>query len=157
MIIKALNGEALPVYGRGDNVRDWLHVEDHAEALITVVERGKVGETYLIGGSSERSNLDVVRLIAHLVDEMAEPLSTGGRRADLIRFVSDRPGHDFRYAMDITKIEGELGWRPSRTFEQGLRETVAWYLRNGGWWRSLTKNYAGQRLGNARVPVPAEA
>jgi dTDP-glucose 4,6-dehydratase len=157
MIIKALKGEPLPVYGRGENVRDWLHVEDHAEALVAVVERGRVGETYLIGGGAERSNVDVVTLIARLVDEMGEPLPNGGRRTDLIRFVTDRPGHDFRYAMDISKMERELGWRPSRSFEAGLRQTVAWYLENGAWWRPLTKSYTGERLGGARAPVPARA
>jgi dTDP-glucose 4,6-dehydratase len=98
-----------------------------------------------------------VTLIARLVDEMGEPLPTGGRRTDLIRFVQDRPGHDFRYAMDISKIERELGWRPSRSFEAGLRQTVAWYLQNGAWWRPLTKSYTGERLGSARTPMPASA
>ncbi len=157
MIIKALNGEPLPVYGRGENVRDWLHVEDHAEALVAVMERGRPGETYLIGGGAERSNLDVVTLIAKMVEEMAEPLPGGARRSDLIRFVPDRPGHDFRYAMDISKIEKELGWRPSRNFETGLRETVKWFVENSAWWQPLTRNYSGERLGGARTPVPARA
>jgi dTDP-glucose 4,6-dehydratase len=156
-IIKALAGEPLPVYGRGENVRDWLHVEDHAEALVMVIERGRLGETYFIGGGAERSNLDVVKLIARLVDEMAEPLKSGGRRSDLIRFVPDRPGHDFRYAMDISRIKRELGWQPSQNFEAGLRHTVAWYLANEAWWRPLMKSYAGERLGEARVPAQARA
>jgi dTDP-glucose 4,6-dehydratase len=157
MIIKALNGEPLPVYGQGENIRDWLHVEDHADALVAVIERGRLGETYFIGGGEERSNLEVVKLIARFVDEMAEPLKSGGRRADLIRFVTDRPGHDFRYAMDISKIKNELGWQPSRDFETGLRQTVAWFLENDVWWRPLTKSYAGERLGGARAPVTARA
>ena len=103
MIIKALRGEPLPVYGRGENVRDWLHVEDHVEALVAVVERGRPGETYFIGGGAERTNLDVVRTIAALVDEMAPPLASGAKRSELISFVADRPGHDFRYAMDISE------------------------------------------------------
>lgn len=155
MIIKALRGEPLPVYGRGENIRDWLYVEDHAEALVAVVEHGRAGETYLIGGGAERSNLEVVTLIANLVDELAGPIKGGPRRVDLIHFVTDRPGHDFRYAMDISGIERELGWRPSRSFEDGLRETVAWFLRNEAWWQPLRKHYSGERLGQARVPVRA--
>ena len=157
MIVKALRGEPLPVYGRGENVRDWLHVEDHAEALVAVLERGRAGETYFIGGGAERSNLDVVTLIARFVDEIAEPLQSGGPRSELIRFVTDRPGHDFRYAMDISKIGRELGWRPSRSFESGLRQTVAWYFENSAWWQPLTRNYAGERLGHARAPEAVRA
>lgn len=156
-IVKALRGEALPVYGRGENVRDWLHVEDHVEALIAVVERGRPGETYFIGGGAERTNLDVVTRIAELVDELAEPLPSGRRRTDLIAFVPDRPGHDFRYAMDVSKIEGELGWRPSHSFESGLRETVAWYLANTSWWQPVMRRYVGARLGTVKTPVPAGA
>lgn len=147
MILKALAGEALPVYGRGDNVRDWLYVEDHAEALIAVMESGRPGETYCIGGRAERSNLQIVTRIAELVDELAGPLPSGRQRAELVRFVADRPGHDFRYAMDISKIERELGWRPARTPEAGLRETVAWFLANRTWWEPLRARYAGERLG----------
>ena len=157
MIVKALKGEPLPVYGRGENVRDWLHVEDHVEALIAVVERGAPGETYFIGGGSERTNLSVVTRIAELVDEMAAPLPSGKRRTELITFVPDRPGHDFRYAMDTAKIERELGWRPSRTFESGLRETVAWYIANVSWWQPLMRRYSGARLGAAKTPMPAGA
>lgn len=153
MIIKALTGEPLPVYGRGENIRDWLHVEDHAEALVAVVERGRAGTTYLIGGGAERSNLEVVTLIAKMVDELAGPMRGGAPRTDLIRFVADRPGHDFRYAMDISGIERELGWRPSRSFEEGLRETVAWFLQNEAWWQPLRKHYSGERLGHVSAPV----
>jgi dTDP-glucose 4,6-dehydratase len=148
-IIKALGGEALPVYGRGDNIRDWLFVEDHARALVEVVERGRCGETYLIGGGAERSNLEVVTAVAGLVDALAPPLPDGRRRESLIAFVSDRPGHDFRYAMDTSKIKRELGWRPARGFEQGLAATVEWYLANEGWWRPLLERYRGERLGKA--------
>jgi dTDP-glucose 4,6-dehydratase len=155
MIIKALAGEKLPVYGRGDNVRDWLYVEDHAEALVAVVERGRVGETYCIGGGAERTNLEVVAAIAGMVDELAPPLRSGGPRSDLITFVADRPGHDFRYAMETDKTTRELGWRPSRSFEAGLKETVAWFLENEAWWRPLMKRYTGERLG-VRAPAASE-
>jgi len=153
MIINALKGLPLPVYGRGENVRDWLYVEDHAEALIQVVERGRPGETYLIGGRAERKNLDVVVAIAALVDELAGPLPSGRPRTELVSFVADRPGHDFRYAMNIDKIEGELGWRPARSFEAALRETVAWFLANRSWWERLGKRYSGERLGVAGKPA----
>jgi len=156
-IIRALKGETLPIYGRGDNVRDWLHVEDHAEALVAVLERGKPGRTYFIGGATERTNLDVVTAIADLVDLLAPPLPSGQKRAELIAFVSDRPGHDFRYAMDISGMERELGWRPSRSFETGLRETVAWFLQNEAWWRPLHERYAGVRLGTLTAASPARA
>ncbi len=157
MIIKALKGEKLPVYGRGDNVRDWLYVDDHAEALIAVVERGRAGETYCIGGRAERTNLQMVTRIAELVDALAGPLPTGKPRTDLISFVADRPGHDFRYAMDISKIEREIGWRPTRSPEDGLQETVAWFLVNRGWWQPLQERYAGERLGERKTPAAANA
>ena len=156
-IIKALKGDKLPVYGRGENVRDWLHVEDHAEALVAVLERGQPGQTYFIGGATERTNLEVVTAIADLVDRLAPPLPSGEKRAKLIAFVSDRPGHDFRYAMDIAGIERELGWRPSRSFETGLHETVAWFLANEAWWRPLHERYRGDRLGTLKVASPARA
>lgn len=130
MILKALRGEPLPVYGNGANIRDWLFVEDHAEALARAAESGRPGKTYLIGGNSERTNLSVVLLIADLLDELAPPLALGRRRAELIAFVPDRPGHDFRYVMDTAKIEAELGWRPRWTFEDGLRRTVLWFVDN---------------------------
>lgn len=132
MINNALEGKDLPVYGDGQNVRDWLHVEDHARALHTVLLKGRLGETYNIGGEAERNNLDVVHTICDLVDELA-PRDGAGPRRELIRFVKDRPGHDRRYAMDITKIQGELGWAPKHSFETGLKATVAWYLEHRGW------------------------
>jgi dTDP-glucose 4,6-dehydratase len=132
MILNALEGKSLPVYGDGQNVRDWLFVEDHCEAIRTVLERGRVGETYNIGGNSECKNIDVVTAICDLVDEMWPAAGMGPRRR-LITFVADRPGHDRRYAIDAGKIERELGWRPAEGFQGGLRKTVAWYLKNGAW------------------------
>jgi dTDP-glucose 4,6-dehydratase len=149
VILNALEGKPLPVYGRGENVRDWLFVDDHARALILSAERGRPGETYAIGGHNERSNIDVVRAICALVDELA-PDEQIGPRERLIRFVEDRPGHDLRYAIDASKIERELGWRPVETFETGLRKTVGWYLENPGWWQRVRSGvYQGQRLGMA--------
>jgi dTDP-glucose 4,6-dehydratase len=150
VILNALEGKPLPVYGDGQNVRDWLFVEDHCSAIRAVLSRGRLGETYNIGGSSERANLDVVKSICHLVDEMAAPLATGPRR-NLITFVTDRPGHDRRYAIDAAKISSELGWKPAQQFESGLRKTVRWYLENPQWVRDvrtgaylewINKNYA---------------
>lgn len=147
MILNALERKSLPVYGQGANVRDWLYVDDHAAALIAVLERGRVGETYAISGENERRNLDVVHAICDLVDEM-RPDPTMPSRRDLVRFVPDRPGHDMRYAIDAAKLRGELGWRPSRTFEQGLRDTVRWYLDNARWWQRVRSGvYRGERLG----------
>jgi dTDP-glucose 4,6-dehydratase len=147
-ILKALAGEPMPVYGKGANVRDWLYVDDHVLALLLVLERGRIGETYLVGGGGERTNLEVVRMIADLVDELASPLSAGRRRRDLITFVPDRPGHDFRYAIDSTKLRSELGWKPERSFESGLRDTVRWYLDNRSWWERVQSGaYRGERLG----------
>jgi dTDP-glucose 4,6-dehydratase len=149
MILNALEGKSLPVYGKGQNVRDWLYVEDHADALILVAEKGRVGENYNIGGWNERSNIDVVRSICSLIDEMA-PSNVIGPRERLISFVADRPGHDLRYAIDASKIERELGWRPAETVETGLRKTVSWYLDNRAWWeRVRTGVYQGERLGIA--------
>jgi dTDP-glucose 4,6-dehydratase len=136
MILHALEGAPLPVYARGENVRDWLHVEDHARALADVLDRGRVGATYLIGARAERRNLDVVRAICDLVDELADDGRPGSRR-DLITFVDDRPGHDFRYAIDPTRAETELGWRPARPFEAALRDTVRWYLEHQDWWQRI--------------------
>ncbi|TAJ92115.1 MAG: dTDP-glucose 4,6-dehydratase [Reyranella sp.] len=145
--IRALRGESLPVYGKGENVRDWLHVEDHAEALTLVLRKGKPGETYNIGGNSERRNIDVVRGICRLLDEM-QPDAAHRPHESLINFVTDRPGHDARYAIDASKIATELGWRPRHNFESGLRDTVRWFLDNRGWWeRVMSGAYRGERLG----------
>jgi dTDP-glucose 4,6-dehydratase len=147
MIVRALRGETLPVYGKGENVRDWLHVEDHAAALQLVLEKGRPGEVYNIGGDSERRNIDVVQAICTVLDEMV-PTSPHVPHAKLIGFVTDRPGHDLRYAVDATKIARELGFRPARRFEDGLRATVRWYLDNRTWWeRVLSGAYRGERLG----------
>lgn len=136
MIHNALNGLDLPVYGDGGNVRDWLHVEDHCAALLRVLEKGVPGESYNIGGSCEKRNLDLVHLICDFPDERLG-LIHGKPRRTLIRFVTDRPGHDRRYAMDASKIRRELGWRPQVPFEEGLRQTVVWYLKNTPWVKSI--------------------
>lgn len=149
IILNALEGRELPVYGRGENVRDWLHVEDHAEALETILTRGRVGESYNVGGRAERTNLQVVETICDLLDERT-PLADGRRRRELIRFVTDRPGHDRRYAIDCSKLSGELGWEPRRSFDEGLAATVDWYLANDWWWRPIRdRRYGGERLGTA--------
>jgi dTDP-glucose 4,6-dehydratase len=146
IILNGLEGRSLPVYGDGANIRDWLYVEDHARALRLIVEKGRVGHKYNVGGRNERSNLEVVQTICDLLDELASPLNSGPRR-QLITFVKDRPGHDRRYAIDATKLETELGWRARETFDTGLRRTVQWYLDNPDWWGPLRARYAGQRLG----------
>jgi dTDP-glucose 4,6-dehydratase len=148
VILNALEGRPLPVYGDGGNVRDWLFVEDHARALWLILTRGAPGESYNVGGRNERTNVQVVEAICELADELAGPLP-GGPRRGLITFVPDRPGHDRRYAIDPTKIERELGYRPEVEFEEGLRRTVTWYLRREDWWRPLRERYEGQRLGLA--------
>jgi len=146
MILNALNGKALPVYGRGDQVRDWLYVEDHARALYQVISRGRVGETYNIGGNNEKKNLEVVETLCDLLQELVP--NEKRRYRELITFVQDRPGHDFRYAIDAGKIERELGWTPKETFETGLRKTVLWYLGNRDWCARIQDgSYRGQRLG----------
>ncbi len=146
-IINGLEGMQLPVYGTGGNVRDWLYVEDHARALLTVVSAGRVGETYCIGSRSERTNLDVVKSICALLDELAPSKAIGSREA-LITFVTDRPGHDLRYAIDPTRICTELAWEPRETFESGLRKSVEWYLANRSWWQPIREGvYGGERLG----------
>jgi dTDP-glucose 4,6-dehydratase len=153
MIMNGLEGSRLPVYGRGENVRDWLYVEDHAEALLTVFERGRTGETYCIGGGSERRNIEVVRAICRMLDEIA-PAADARPRESRIEFVEDRPGHDFRYAVDSSKLERELGWRPRETFESGLRSTVAWYVANRSWWERVRSGaYRGERLGTGAGAV----
>jgi dTDP-glucose 4,6-dehydratase len=147
VILNALAGRPIPVYGTGENVRDWLYVEDHADALLTVLARGATGRSYNIGGENEARNIDLVRTICALLDEM-EP--TGAPHDRLITFVIDRPGHDLRYAIDPARIRVELGWRPSVTLEQGLRRTVRWYLDNRDWWQPLQARHAvGQRLGSS--------
>lgn len=143
-ILNALAGERLPVYGRGENVRDWLYVEDHARALDLIAERGRVGETYNVGGRNERRNIDVVRHICAVLDAHRPRESS---REELIDFVTDRPGHDARYAIDASKLETELGWRAQENFESGIAKTVEWYLDNEWWWRPLRQRYAGERLG----------
>jgi dTDP-glucose 4,6-dehydratase len=145
-ILNALEGKPLPVYGKGENVRDWLYVEDHARALLLIAERGRVGHGYNVGADCERSNIAVVRAICALMDELA-PDSIGPHER-LITFVADRPGHDLRYAMDARKIRQELGWVPQETFATGLRKTVAWYLTNRAWWERIRSSvYRGERLG----------
>jgi dTDP-glucose 4,6-dehydratase len=142
MILSALAGEPLPVYGHGEHVRDWLYVDDHADAILSVLAHGRVGETYLVGGHNERRNIDVVRMICRTLDELC-PAPTIGSRESLITFVADRPGHDFRYAIDPSKLERELGWSPRESFENGLRRTVQWYLDNRWWWERLRAGTGG--------------
>lgn len=149
VILNALEGKALPVYGKGENVRDWLHVEDHVRALELVATRGAVGESYNVGGRAERTNLDVVETICDLLD-VRRPLPDGRDRRSLIAFVTDRPGHDRRYAIDPSKIERELGWRARESFESGIEKTIDWYLGSDWWWRPIREGkYAGARLGTA--------
>lgn len=146
VILKALRGEPIPVYGKGENVRDWLYVEDHAEALLKVLENGRPGETYNIGGNNEMRNIDLVRLLCDLLD--AERGMAAGTSASLITFVTDRPGHDLRYAIDAGKIRRELGWTPKQDHESGFRQTVRWYLGNETWWSDiLSGGYRMDRLG----------
>lgn len=147
VILNALAGTAIPVYGTGANVRDWLFVEDHADALLLVLEKGRVGRSYNIGGENEARNIDLVRMICRLMDEMRPE---GAPHDRLISFVADRPGHDLRYAIDPSRMREELGWRPSVTLEEGLRRTVRWYLENEAWWRPLlARQGVGKRLGVA--------
>ena len=146
MILNALGGKPLPVYGRGENIRDWLYVEDHAAALMLVARHGESGQSYNVGGRNEMRNIDVVTGICDILDEI-EPRRSGSYQ-DLITFVADRPGHDLRYAIDCSKIERELGWRPQETFDTGLRKTVRWYLENPAWWGAIRSGkYRGERLG----------
>jgi dTDP-glucose 4,6-dehydratase len=148
MIIKAMRQQSLPVYGSGLNVRDWLYVEDHARALTTVLQKGRIGETYAIGGNAECNNLTVVQMICDILDQKLG-LGPKGPRRNLISHVIDRPGHDMRYAIDASKLSTELGWQPTLNFEQGLQRTVMWYLDNQDWWGPLIDgpNYKGERLG----------
>ena len=145
--LNAMEEKSLPIYGKGDNIRDWLYVDDHAKALVAVVEKGQLGETYNVGGRNERTNLEVVEAICDVLDEL-RPRRAGSYR-ELITFVADRPGHDMRYAIDASKLENELGWRAEENFDSGIKKTVAWYLENEWWWRPIREQkYAGQRLGN---------
>ena len=147
VILNALHEKPLPIYGKGENVRDWLHVEDHAAALHLVATKGKNGESYNIGGRAERTNLDVVKAICDALDK-ARPRKSGAPYADLITYVTDRPGHDRRYAIDPQKAERDLGWKATHTFETGIAATVNWYLANEWWWKPIRDgNYAGERLG----------
>ena len=143
-ILNALAGRELPVYGAGENVRDWLYVEDHARALDLIASKGRPGETYNVGGRNERRNIDVVRKICAVLDEL---VPAAAPREGLIRFVTDRPGHDARYAIDATRLENELGWRAREDFDSGIEKTVRWYLDNAWWWRPLREKYDGERLG----------
>jgi dTDP-glucose 4,6-dehydratase len=150
-ILNALEGKPLPVYGNGGHIRDWLYVEDHARALVTIAEQGVAGECYNVGGWSERSNLQVVETICRLVDEIA-PDAAIGPRSSLIAFVADRPGHDKRYAIDASKIKRDLGWEPRESFASGLAKTVRWYVDNPSWWQRIRSGiYCGERLGQTKV------
>lgn len=152
VILNALDGQPLPVYGDGQNVRDWLYVDDHVRALSLVLREGRPGRKYNIGGSSERTNLQVVQQICRLMDSIRPD---HGPHERLIRFVTDRPGHDRRYAIDASRIAGELGWQPREHFESGIEKTVRWYIDNPAWWEPLRKSYRGQRLGILARPNPA--
>lgn len=148
IILNALDGSQLPVYGKGDNVRDWLFVDDHAAALCDVLEKGLPGQSYNVGGNSEKKNIEVVHTICDILDELRKK-EDGTSYRDQITFVTDRPGHDKRYAIDATKIKNELGWQPTESFETGIKKTVQWYLENDWWWKPIRENkYKGQRLGH---------
>jgi dTDP-glucose 4,6-dehydratase len=151
-ILNALAGRPLPIYGAGENVRDWLYVEDHARALDLIAARGRPGETYNVGGRNERRNIDVVRRICAVLDEL---VPAGAPHDRLINFVTDRPGHDARYAIDASRLESELGWQAQETFDTGIAKTVRWYLDNDWWWRPLRERYDGERLGLVREDVKA--
>ena len=155
-ILNALEGKTLPVYGKGENVRDWLFVDDHVRALITVLRQGQIGQTYNVGGNSERQNIEVVHAICDTLDRL-RPDPAGPRRR-LVSFVADRPGHDARYAIDASKLKRELGWEPSESFETGLEKTIAWYLENEWWWQPLRERvYGGERIGLLDQASPAKA
>ena len=150
VILNALDGNPIPVYGKGDNVRDWLYVDDHASALWAILTQGRIGESYNVGGKCERTNLELIHALCASLDNI-RPNSVMPDRTSLILMVPDRPGHDQRYAMDISKIENELGWSPAHSLESGLADTVNWYLENEDWWRKIRSDvYQGERLGNAK-------
>ena len=150
IILNGLDGKPLPVYGKGANVRDWLYVDDHARALLLVNEKGVPGETYNVGGHNERTNLEVVKTVCAILDELC-PRADGAKYESLVTYVQDRPGHDLRYAIDPAKLMRELGWKPRENFETGIRKTVQWYLDNAWWWEPIrAKKYAGQRLGTGK-------
>ena len=147
MIANCIDEKPLPVYGKGHNIRDWLYVEDHCDAVYTVLQHGEIGETYNVGGNNEIRNIDIVKTICAILDEM-RPSPNGKSYGNLISFVKDRPGHDFRYAIDASKIKTELGWTPKETFESGIRKTIEWYIENESWWRKIQdKTYNQERLG----------
>ena len=149
VILNAISGKPLPVYGKGNQIRDWLYVEDHAKALVKVILEGKDGETYNIGGHNEKTNLEVVKAICVILDELVPNHPNGiNQYKELITFVADRPGHDVRYAIDAFKIDNDLSWTPEETFETGIRKSVEWYLDNENWWKRVQEgNYHGERLG----------
>ncbi|MFN6972769.1 MAG: dTDP-glucose 4,6-dehydratase, partial [Rheinheimera sp.] len=148
VILNAMQGQPLPVYGNGANIRDWLYVEDHARALDLIAKRGRIGETYNVGGRNERRNIDVVKRICTLMDELRP---SGAPHRSLIQYVTDRPGHDARYAIDATKLETELGWKAIDGFDTGIEKTVRWYLENEWWWAPLRQGYSGGRLGQLKT------
>jgi len=151
IILNGMSGKELPIYGSGKNVRDWLHVDDHARALLLIAQHGKTGESYNVGANNELTNLSIVQKICTILDEMV-PDPKIGKREGLIRYVADRPGHDMRYAIDARKIRSELGWTPIETMDSGLRKTVAWYLQNEWWWQRIKSGgYLGQRLGLEQI------
>jgi dTDP-glucose 4,6-dehydratase len=155
VILKALAGEPIPVYGAGENIRDWLYVEDHAEALLTVLETGKVGETYNVGGNNEMTNIDLIKLLCTILDELVPVSSESSIKSysDLITYVTDRPGHDLRYAIDASKIKNDLGWEPKQDPKSGFKKTVQWYLENETWWSAiLDGSYQMERLGSTEQP-----
>jgi dTDP-glucose 4,6-dehydratase len=147
IVANCLDEKPLPIYGKGENIRDWLYVEDHCEGIASVLINGKLGETYNIGGNNEITNISIVQTICSILDDI-RPRASNNSYQDLIKFVADRPGHDFRYAIDSSKIHNELGWKPKYTFETGIRKTIVWYLENESWWREIQKTkYAQERLG----------
>ena len=147
MILNCLAEESLPVYGTGENVRDWLYVDDHCEAIYTIIEKGKIGETYNVGGNNEIQNIEIIITICSILDEI-QPSANGNSYSDLITYVKDRPGHDFRYAIDSSKLKNELNWSPNETFESGIKKTINWYLENQSWWQDIQNNtYQQERLG----------